>query len=85
MDAEKMIRTVFAGCALVWLLMVSSCALLGTGTMVMVNGLANSQAAHKLSKKAREWENEAHNDRANREASVHTRDDYVEDYRENYD
>ena len=76
----QVIKTIFAGCLLVWVLTVASCAMIGYGTTVMVDSLANSDAAKKIARKAREKELERHNDRANREASYHTRDDYIEEY-----
>lgn len=76
----QVIKTIFAGCLLVWVLTVASCAMIGYGTTVMVDSVANSDAAKKIAKKARERELERHNDRANREASYHTRDDYIEEY-----
>lgn len=76
----QVIKTIFAGCLMVWLLTVASCAMLGYGTTVMVDSLANSDAAKKLARKARERELQEHNDRANREPSYHTRDDYYEEY-----
>ncbi len=78
------IKYIFGGCLLLWLLTVASCALLGTGTVMMVDGIANSDAARKVSKKVREEELREHNDRANRERSVHERDDYQADYYDNY-
>lgn len=76
----QVIKIMFAGCLMVWLFTVASCAMLGYGTTVMVDAVANSDAAKKLAKRARERELERHNDRANREASYHTRDDYYEEY-----
>ncbi len=76
----QVIKAIFAGCLLIWVLSVASCAMLGYGTTVMVDSLADSKTAKKLSKKAKDWELEMHNDRANREASYHTRDDYIEEY-----
>jgi Flp pilus assembly protein TadB len=76
----NVVKTIFTGCLMVWLLTVASCALLGYGSTVMVESLANSDAAKKLARKVRERELERHNDRANREPSYHTRDDYYEEY-----
>ncbi len=76
----QIIKTIFAGCFLIWMLGVASCAMLGYGTTVMVESMADSKTAKKISKKASDWELKMHNDRANREASYHTRDDYIEEY-----
>jgi len=76
----QVIKIMFAGCLMVWLFTVASCAMLGYGTTVMVNSLANSEAAKKIARKARERELQEHNDRDNRAASYHTRDDYYEEY-----
>jgi Flp pilus assembly protein TadB len=65
---------------MVWLLSVASCAMLGYGTTVMVDALANSDAAKKIAKKARERELERHNERANREAAYRPHDHYYNDY-----
>lgn len=72
----QVVKAIFAGCLMVWLLTVASCAMLGYGTTVMVNSLANSDAVKKLEKKARERELERHNDRANRESAYHPYYDY---------
>ena len=76
----QVIKTIFAGCLLVWVLTVASCAMLGYGTTVMVDSLANSDAAKKIAKKARERELERHNERANREAAYRPHDHYYNDY-----
>lgn len=76
----QVVKAIFAGCLMVWLLTVASCALLGYGTTVMVDSLANSDAAKKLAKRARERELQEHNDRDNRGPSYHLRDDYYEEY-----
>ncbi len=76
----QVIKAIFAGCLMVWLLSVASCAMLGYGTTVMVDALANSDAAKKIAKKARERELERHNERANREAAYRPHDHYYNDY-----
>ncbi len=78
----QVIKTIFAGCLMVWVLSVASCAMLGYGTTVLVDSLANSEAAKKIAKKVREEQLQRHNDRANREPSYHTRDDYIEEYQD---
>jgi hypothetical protein len=74
------IKAIFAGCLMVWLLSVASCAMLGYGTTVMVDALANSDAAKKIAKKARERELERHNERANRESAYRPYEHYYNDY-----
>jgi len=76
----QVIKTIFAGCLLIWVLSVASCAMLGYGTTMMVESMADSKTAKKISQKARQWELEKHNERANREGSYHRRDDYIEEY-----
>ena len=78
----QVIKTIFAGCLMVWLMTIASCAMLGYGTTVMVDALANSDAAKKIAKKARERELERHNERANREAAYRPHDHYYNDYQD---
>ncbi|WP_068074190.1 hypothetical protein [Novosphingobium lentum] len=74
----------FAAIALVWLLSIGSCVLLGAGAGYAVDAASKSELAHRVGKRADEYELKQHNEIANREASVHTRDDYVRDYDQNY-
>lgn len=77
----QVIKIMFAGCLMLWLFTMASCAMLGYGTTVMVNTLADSDAVKKYEKKERERQLERHNERANRESAYHPYDDhYYEDY-----
>lgn len=80
----RMVRYVFGAFALLWFLWLSSCMMIGGGTVVAVKTLGNSQWAKDARERADERELREHNERANREASVHTRDDYRADYYDNY-
>ncbi len=76
----QVIKAIFAGCLMVWLLSVASCAMLGYGTTVMVDALANSDAAKKIAKRQRERELERHNERANRDSAYRPHERYYSDY-----
>ena len=65
---------------MLWLFTVASCAMLGYGTTVMVNTLADSEAVKKYEKKARQRELERHNDRDNHDSAYHPYDDRYDDY-----
>lgn len=77
-------KYLFGGCLLVWVLGMASCSLLGVGASLAIDQFAQSDTAKRIAKKSKEMELKAHNDRANREASYHRRDDYEADYYENY-
>jgi hypothetical protein len=78
----QLIKYVFVGFALIWLLMISSCFMVGAGTAVAINSVANSDIARRTSKRYDRYELARHNEIANREASVHERDDYTREYRD---
>ncbi|MCW1381379.1 hypothetical protein OLX02_00950 [Novosphingobium sp. KCTC 2891] len=78
-------KYIFGGCFFVWILAMASCGMMGAGSIMMIDGLSRSETAQKIARKHREYELNEHNERANREASVHERDDYQADYYENYE
>lgn len=77
-------KYLFGGCFFVWVLGMASCSMLGFGASIAVDQFAKSDTAKRIVKKSKERELKEHNERANREASYHRRDDYEADYYDNY-
>ncbi|MCH7629635.1 MULTISPECIES: hypothetical protein [Novosphingobium] len=77
-------KYLFGGCFFVWVLGMASCSMLGLGASIAVDQFAKSDTAKRIVKKSKELELKEHNERANREASYHRRDDYEADYYDNY-
>jgi len=80
----NVIKIMMAGAGLLMLLIVGSCAAIGYTTVATVDGLANSETAHKVRNKAGEWELRAHNEVGNRDEPYHEYSDYNRDYYDNY-
>jgi hypothetical protein len=78
------IKLLFGGCLFVWLLTVGSCAMMGWGTVAMIDAVGNSKTAKKVVKNVRKMELDAHNERANRESAYRDRNKYVSDYNSDY-
>ncbi|WP_408589917.1 hypothetical protein [Novosphingobium sp.] len=75
----QFIKYIFAGILFIWLLSVASCAMLGTGTVMVIDSVANSDTAKRVARRIREDELKEHNERANHE-SYHDHDDYEQEY-----
>lgn len=75
----QFIKYIFMGIFFVWFLTMASCALVGGGSIMLLDGFSNSQTAKKISRRIKDEELQEHNERANHE-TYHEHDDYAQEY-----